>query len=149
MPPGPHNALTDVAGLSVGHFQRLGRGWQTGTTVVLAPGAVTASLYPGAAGDVPAEARNPGTAAVVVPALELDTTQGVSGLAVDAGHPGCPTTAFSFTGAGNAGGGWTVPGRSGGQDGTLVITLPGAVRLAADAPNGCQGATVTVFLRAA
>jgi L-aminopeptidase/D-esterase-like protein len=36
MPPGPHNALTDVAGLSVGHFQRLGRGWQTGTTVVIA-----------------------------------------------------------------------------------------------------------------
>jgi len=36
-------ALTDVAGLRVGHHQRIGRGWQTGTTVVLAPdGAVAA-----------------------------------------------------------------------------------------------------------
>jgi L-aminopeptidase/D-esterase-like protein len=36
-------SLTDVAELLVGHHQRLGRGWQTGTTVVLAPeGAVAA-----------------------------------------------------------------------------------------------------------
>ena len=35
--------LADVTGLRVGHHQRLGRGWQTGTTVVLAPdGAVAA-----------------------------------------------------------------------------------------------------------
>jgi L-aminopeptidase/D-esterase-like protein len=35
--------LADVAGLRVGHHQRVGRGWQTGTTVVLAPdGAVAA-----------------------------------------------------------------------------------------------------------
>ncbi|AIA04149.1 P1 family peptidase [Streptomyces noursei] len=43
-PPGPHDALTDVPGLRVGHAQRTGDGWLTGTTVVLAPegGAVTA-----------------------------------------------------------------------------------------------------------
>jgi L-aminopeptidase/D-esterase-like protein len=36
-------SLTDVGGLRVGHHQRVGRGWQTGTTVVLAPeGAVAA-----------------------------------------------------------------------------------------------------------
>lgn len=36
-------SLTDVGGLLVGHHQRTGRGWQTGTTVVLAPdGAVAA-----------------------------------------------------------------------------------------------------------
>ena len=42
--PGAANALTDVAGLRVGHAQRTGGGWLTGTTVVLAPegGAVTA-----------------------------------------------------------------------------------------------------------
>lgn len=34
---GPGNALTDVAGLRVGHAQRAGDGWLTGTTVVLAP----------------------------------------------------------------------------------------------------------------
>lgn len=35
--PGPTNTLTDVAGLRVGHHQRVGDGWLTGTTVVLAP----------------------------------------------------------------------------------------------------------------
>jgi len=33
---GPANAITDVCGLEVGHHQRLGDGWATGTTVVLA-----------------------------------------------------------------------------------------------------------------
>ena len=36
--------MTDVAGLLVGHHQRTGRGWQTGTTVVLAPDGVTAAV---------------------------------------------------------------------------------------------------------
>lgn len=42
--PGPRDALTDVAGLRVGHAQRCGSGWLTGTTVVFAPegGAVAA-----------------------------------------------------------------------------------------------------------
>ncbi len=35
--PGPTNSLTDVAGLRVGHAQRRGDGWLTGTTTVLAP----------------------------------------------------------------------------------------------------------------
>ncbi|MBA0125160.1 P1 family peptidase [Haloechinothrix sp. YIM 98757] len=38
---GAENAITDVAGLSVGHHERVGRGWATGSTVVLVPdGAV-------------------------------------------------------------------------------------------------------------
>ncbi|MFR9778416.1 P1 family peptidase [Micromonospora sp. MS34] len=35
--PGPRNSLTDVAGVRVGHHQRTGAGWLTGTTVVVAP----------------------------------------------------------------------------------------------------------------
>ncbi len=35
--PGPTNTLTDVRGIRVGHAQRLGDGWLTGTTVVLTP----------------------------------------------------------------------------------------------------------------
>jgi L-aminopeptidase/D-esterase-like protein len=34
---GPTNSLVDVAGLRVGHAQRVGDGYRTGTTVVLAP----------------------------------------------------------------------------------------------------------------
>lgn len=37
MTAGPTNSLIDVAGLRVGHAQRVGDGWLTGTTVVLCP----------------------------------------------------------------------------------------------------------------
>ncbi len=36
-PTGPTNSLTDVAGIRVGHAERRGDGWLSGTTVVLAP----------------------------------------------------------------------------------------------------------------
>jgi len=35
--PGPTNSLTDVGGIRVGHADRRGDGWLSGTTVVLAP----------------------------------------------------------------------------------------------------------------
>jgi len=38
------NDLTDVPGILVGHRQRIGRGWQTGTTVVLAPAGAVAGV---------------------------------------------------------------------------------------------------------
>ena len=37
----PFGSITDVDGITVGHFQRTGRGWQTGTTVVIAEGGAT------------------------------------------------------------------------------------------------------------
>jgi len=37
MIPGPTNSLTDVTGLRIGHHSRVGDGWRTGVTVVLAP----------------------------------------------------------------------------------------------------------------
>jgi L-aminopeptidase/D-esterase-like protein len=37
----PVGSITDVAGVRVGHYQRTGRGWQTGTTVVYAPDGAT------------------------------------------------------------------------------------------------------------
>ncbi|MFI7127274.1 P1 family peptidase [Nonomuraea sp. NPDC050153] len=51
MRPGPSNSLADVAGLRVGHAQRVGGGYRTGTTVVLAPpsGAVAGVDVRGAA----------------------------------------------------------------------------------------------------
>jgi len=41
MPTPPFGSITDVPGIRVGHHQRSGRGWQTGTTVVFAPGGAT------------------------------------------------------------------------------------------------------------
>lgn len=40
--PGPFNAITDVAGIRVGHHQRIGDGWLTGTTAILTPPGTTA-----------------------------------------------------------------------------------------------------------
>ena len=37
----PTGSITDVPGVRVGHHQRRGRGWQTGTTVVYTPGGAT------------------------------------------------------------------------------------------------------------
>ncbi|WP_406103828.1 P1 family peptidase [Micromonospora globbae] len=52
--PGPSNTLTDVPGFRVGHHQRTGDGWLTGTTVVLAPSG-------GAVGGVDVRGGGPGT----------------------------------------------------------------------------------------
>ncbi len=51
---GPTNSLVDVSGLRVGHHQRVGDGWLTGTTVVLAP-------REGAVGGVDVRGGGPGT----------------------------------------------------------------------------------------
>lgn len=51
--PGAHNAITDVPGVAVGHHQRIGRGWLTGTTVVLPP--------EGTVGGVDVRGGGPGT----------------------------------------------------------------------------------------
>ncbi len=50
---GRRNDLTDVAGFKVGHYQRTGRGWLTGTTVVLPP--------PETVGGVDVRGGGPGT----------------------------------------------------------------------------------------
>ncbi|MBO0840081.1 MAG: P1 family peptidase [Sciscionella sp.] len=51
--PGPHNAITDVPGILVGHHQRVDDGWATGTTVVVA--------NTGAVGGVVSRGGAPGT----------------------------------------------------------------------------------------
>ncbi len=50
---GRHNAITDVAGVQVGHHHRIGDGWLTGTTVVL--------TVDGAVGGVDCRGGAPGT----------------------------------------------------------------------------------------
>jgi len=50
---GPANAITDIGGVLVGHHQRIGKGWATGTTVVLVPN--------GAVGGVDSRGGAPGT----------------------------------------------------------------------------------------
>jgi putative pantetheine hydrolase len=42
--PGRRNDVTDVAGVAVGHHQRTGRGWLTGTTVIVPPVGTVAGV---------------------------------------------------------------------------------------------------------
>ncbi|HPB73258.1 MAG TPA: P1 family peptidase [Phycicoccus sp.] len=53
MQPGPHNAITDVEGIRVGHTTRDEPGWLTGATVVVPP--------PGTVGGVDVRGGGPGT----------------------------------------------------------------------------------------
>ncbi len=51
---GPTNSLSDVAGIRVGHYGRIGNGWLTGTTCILSPSG-------GAVGGVDVRGGAPGT----------------------------------------------------------------------------------------
>ena len=122
----------------------------TGTTVpiTLTSGTPTTGLAPGSSSSVVLTATNSNAASVHVTSLTLDTTQGTSGFSVDAGHSGCALGALSFSTQTNSGSGWDVPGKVGGVNGTLSITLPSSLGMATSAANACQGATFTVYLLA-
>lgn len=120
----------------------------TGTTVAvtLSPGTPSAGLHPGGSADVVLEVTNPNQHPVRIGTLALDTGQGTSGFAVDGDHPGCATSALGFATQSNGGAGWTVPAKVGAVDGSLAVTLSGAISMASNAANACQGATFTVYL---
>jgi hypothetical protein len=96
-----------------------------------------AALVPGGTAAVVAVVHNPNDFAVHVASFALAS----SGVDVDA--PGCPADSVAFAG----------PIDDGGSDfvfapGDTRLSLPDALRLSADAPDACQGATFTVHLEA-
>jgi hypothetical protein len=119
-----------------------------GTTIplVLTSGTPTAELHPGASSGVVVAMSNPNSAPVRVSSLALDPTQGAGGFRVDVGHSDCTLTALSFSTQTNGGAGWSVPGKVGSVNGTLAVTLAGALAMSVSADNACQGATFTVYL---
>ncbi|HEX4057502.1 MAG TPA: hypothetical protein VHX87_04190 [Galbitalea sp.] len=122
----------------------------TGTTVpiTLSAGTPTAGLVPGSNSSVVLVATNTNLATVHVSTLSLDTTQGTSGLSVDAAHTGCSLSSLSFTTQTNGGAGWDVPGKVGAVNGSLSVSLASALTMATSAANACQGATFTIYLLA-
>jgi hypothetical protein len=118
----------------------------TVTAVTLSPGVAAADLRPGGVGAVVLRVTNPNDAAADVGSLALDVSQGDDGFAVDAAHAGCGLEELTYTTQTNAGAGWTIPARVGGEDGTLSITLPDAIAMSGDAANACQGANLTIYL---
>lgn len=140
-----------IASAASAFWSGAGSGAGAGTTgiaapVTLSPGTPTATLYPGADGDVVLTLSNPNTSTVRVNSLVLDTSRGTQGFALDAAHAGCATTALSFTSQNNGGSGWTIPAKVGATNGALAVTLPHALTMALDAANACQGASTTVYL---
>lgn len=144
-------ALLGVAGTAAAYWTGLATGSGSagtgpGQPVVLSPATAAAGLYPGSRADVALTVTNPNPAQVVLTSIRLDGARSDGGLVVDAGHAGCATSVLSFTSQTNGGSGWRVSGATGAGDGRLSVTLPNALAMAIDAPNACQGATVTVYL---
>lgn len=119
----------------------------TGTSVALTlgPGNPGSGLYPGGSADVVLTISNANRAAATVDSLALDPGRGTGGFAIDVGHLGCALSTLTFTTAST---GWVVPARVGTVDGSLPVTLSGALSMGIDAADACQGATVTVYLMA-
>ena len=142
-----------VAGVASAFWSGGGGGNGSGSTgstqpVTFTPGEVAAGLYPGGTADVAVDISNPNTEPVRIASLLLDPTSGADGFAVDAGHPDCLLDTFGFETQTNAGLGWTVPASDSSGNGSLILTLSDAVSMDLGAANGCQGATVTVYLTA-
>jgi hypothetical protein len=140
-------------GAAFAYWAATGNGTATSTTgtntaVILTPGTAPTGLYPGGAVNVALSVSNPNTSVAFIGSLALDTTQGTSGFAVDAGHPGCTPAALTYTTATNSGAGWSVPAKAGAVNGTLAVTLTNALSMGAAAANACQGASFTVYLAA-
>jgi hypothetical protein len=142
--------LVAAGGMTVAHARWAGRASGTGSAVTgtslpvsLAPGTAAAALYPQGTAPVRVVATNPNPGPVRVDRLVLDTSRGTAGLAVDAGHAGCTTGGITVSPADNSGLGWLVP-----ASGTLTLTLDGAIAADASLANACQGAALTVYLKA-
>lgn len=140
--------LVLAGGMAYAYWSGSGGGSGSSSTggsapVTLSPAAAAADLYPGGVTSVALTVTNPNNSPVRIGSLALDTAQGAGGFDVDGGHRGCAVSALSFTTQTT---GWTVPANAGGTNGTLAVTLAGALAMSPSAANACQGANFTVYL---
>lgn len=146
--------LVPLIGVSAfAYWSAEGTGSGNGTTastvaMTLSPGSAAPDLRPGGLGDVVLQVSNPNSSVAKIGSLALDSTRGDGGYAVDAAHVGCALTVVDFTTQTNGGAGWVIPAASGGENGTLSITLTDSLEMSAGAANDCQGATLAVYLTA-
>ena len=101
-------------------------------TTVDVSASTTASLYPGASGNVQMRLSNPNPYPV-----RVTSVTGNGAITADAGHATCVTTGVTFANQT----GLTLDIAAGG---TLDRTLNGAASMTNASDNGCQGATFTI-----
>lgn len=101
-------------------------------TTVDVSASTSATLYPGATGDVVLKIDNPNPYPVRITAVT-----GSGAITADAGHPGCVTTGVTFTD--QAGKSIDIAASSQTQ-----VTLTGAAKMSNASDNGCQGATFAI-----
>jgi L-aminopeptidase/D-esterase-like protein len=152
------DALTDVAGLRVGHANRIGDGWLTGTTVVLAPegGAVAAvDVRGGGPGTKETDALDPrnvvrGVEAVVLTggsAYGLDSASGVMAWLEERGRgvrvgpgPGHVVPVVPAACVFDLGRGGDFRARPDAATGRAAVEAAAASELGAPVAEGCVGA---------
>ena len=139
--------LLAVVGSVLGYWRAPGGGTATASTrtslpVTVSPATASTQVYPGGRSAVGLTVGNPNPADAHIGSLSLDTASGAGGFAVDSDHPGCGVTSLSFSTQTNGTTGWTVP-----ANGSLGIALADALSMGTAAPNACQGATFTVYLK--
>lgn len=109
---------------------------KAGTAVALTTADVsastTASLYPGATGDVRIKINNPNAYPVRVTGVASSGT-----IAPDAAHAGCTTTGVSFTDQ-------TALTIDIAANGAVETNISGAVSMSNASLDACQGATFTI-----
>jgi hypothetical protein len=102
-------------------------------TTVDVSASTTATLYPGATGDVILKVNNPNSYPV-----RVTEVTGSGTITVDSGHAaGCVTTGVTFTNQT----GKTIDIAANSQ---TQVTLSGAAKMSNASDNGCQGATFTI-----
>ena len=101
-------------------------------TTVDVSASTSATLYPGADGNVLVRISNPNAYPVRVTGVS-----GSGSITADAGHPACVTTGVTYTDQT----GLTIDVPGGGQTQT---TLTGSAHMSNASDNGCQGATFTI-----
>ena len=135
-------------GIAVAYWRGSGGGNSSGATggttaISLSPATPTPGLYPGGSTAVALTVTNPNNTPTRIGSLALDTSQGTGGFSIDAGHAGCLASTLSFTTQTT---GWTVAAKTGAVNGSLAVTLTGALTMGPAAANACQGASATVYL---
>jgi hypothetical protein len=101
-------------------------------TTVDVSASTTATLYPGATGDVLLKINNPNS----YPVRVTDVT-GNGAITADSGHTGCVATGVTFTNQ-------TAKTIDIAANAQTQVTLTGAAKMTNASDNGCQGATFTI-----